>query len=288
VDAGLLRRLAAEALGTGLLIIFGPGSVVAALALGKLDYAGLGIVGLSFGLVIAVVIYAFGTTSGAHINPAVTFALAATRRFPWREVVPYWVAQMVGAVLGGLLVVACYGVASVAVSHVGSVKFGPGVGYGQAILVEAVGTFLLVLAIMALAVDKRAPVGWAGLMIGLAVACEVMVLAPQTGGAVNPARAFGPWAASAIVGGGAPWSQFGAYVVGSLVGGLLAAVVYDGLARPRAAEPEPVPEPAQGTQGEIVGRRVSEREAAAPVQGTQGEVAEHRVDETDVRARGRG
>src|SRR4029450_1598169 len=84
VDASLPRRLVTEALGTGLLILFGPGSVVAALRVGggTLDYAGLGIIGLSFGLVVALVIYAFGSTSGAHINPAVTVALAATRRVP--------------------------------------------------------------------------------------------------------------------------------------------------------------------------------------------------------------
>ena len=130
MDASLPRRLVAEALGTGLLILFGPGSVVAALRVGggELDYAGLGIIGLSFGLVVALVIYAFGSTSGAHINPAVTVALASTRRFPWREVGPYVVAQLVGAVLGGLLIVAAFGTASVAVSNVGAVSFGEGVG----------------------------------------------------------------------------------------------------------------------------------------------------------------
>jgi glycerol uptake facilitator protein len=285
VDASLPRRLAAEALGTGLLIVFGPGSVVAALALGKLDYPGLGIIGLSFGLVVALVIYAFGTTSGAHINPAVTFALAAVRRFPWREVGPYWVAQLIGAGLGGLLVVALYGRASVDVSHVGSVMFGPGVGYGRAILVEAVGTFLLMLAIMALAVDKRAPVGWAGLMIGLAVTCSIVVLAPQTGSAINPARAFGPWIASTLTGGGAPWSQFGAYVVGDLVGALLAAVAYDLLARPRAAE---FPEPAQGTQGDIEGRRVSDRAGAGPLPAGEGAPTGAPEGDRDVRAARRG
>ena len=84
MDATLGRRLAAEAIGTALLILFGPGSVVAALYLGdgELDYAGLGMISLSFGLVVALVVYAFGTTSGAHINPAVTVTLAATGRFP--------------------------------------------------------------------------------------------------------------------------------------------------------------------------------------------------------------
>jgi glycerol uptake facilitator protein len=260
VDASLARRLVTEAVGTGLLILFGPGSVVAALAVGDgaLDYAGLGIIGLSFGLVVALVIYAFGSTSGAHINPAVTLALAATRRFPWREVAPYMAAQLVGAVLGGLLVVAAFGTASVDVSNVGAVSFGPGVGYPRAILVEALGTFLLMLTIMALAVDKRAPAGWAGLMIGLAVTCVVVVLGPLTGAAINPARAFGPFAASALVGGDVPWSQLPAYVIGSLLGALVAAMSYDLLARPSAGEP--AAEPAQGTQGDIVGRRTGGRD----------------------------
>lgn len=112
MTGSLARRCGAELVGTALLIIFGPGSVVAALSLGHggdLDYAGLGTIGLSFGLVVALVIYAFGTTSGAHINPAVTVALAATSRFPWRDVGAYVVAQLVGALAGGLLVVGAFG-----------------------------------------------------------------------------------------------------------------------------------------------------------------------------------
>jgi glycerol uptake facilitator protein len=271
VDASLPRRLVAEALGTGLLILFGPGSVVAALTLGdgQLDYAGLGMISLSFGLVVALVIYAFGTTSGAHINPAVTLSLAATGRFPWRDVGPYVVAQLIGATLGGLLIVASFGTASLDVSSAGSVGFAPGVGYGRAILVETLATFLLVLAIMALAVDRRAPAGWAGLMIGLSVTCLVLVFGPLTGAAVNPARAFGPFAAATLAGGDAPWSQLWAYVVGSILGGLLAAVSYDLIARPRAAAAAAdaaAPGAAQGTEGEIAGRRVTdgERTASAP------------------------
>ena len=105
------RRLLAEAVGTALLVVFGAGAVVAALATGKgqLDYAGLGIVALSFALVIASVIYMFGTTSGAHINPAVTVSLAVARRFPWVEVVPYIAAQLLGAITGAVLVNAIFG-----------------------------------------------------------------------------------------------------------------------------------------------------------------------------------
>ena len=251
----LVRRCAAEAVGTALLIIFGPGSVVAALQVGEgaLDYAGLGMIALSFGLVVAIVIHAFGSTSGAHINPAVTLVLAGTGRFPWRDVAPYVVAQIGGSVLGGLLIVAAFGTQAVDLGNVGGVAFGEGVGYSQAIVAEALATFLLVLAIMALAVDRRAPGGWAGWMIGLSVTGLILVFGPLTGAAVNPARAFGPNATAALYGGDVDWTQYPAYVIGSLVGALAAAVCYDLVARPRDAEAaEP---PAQGTQGEVVGER---------------------------------
>src|SRR4029453_12226738 len=106
--------------------------------------------------------------------------------------------------------VAAFGPASVDVSNVGAVSFGPGVGYPRAILVEALGTFLLMLTIMALAVDTRAPAGWAGLLIGLSVTCVVVVFGPLTGAAINPARAFGPYPAPPLGGGGLAWSQLGA------------------------------------------------------------------------------
>jgi glycerol uptake facilitator protein len=99
-------------------------------------------------------------------------------------------------------------------------------------------------------------------MIGLSVTCLVLVFGPLTGAAVNPARAFGPFAASALVGGDVPWSQLPAYVVGSVLGALVAAVSYDLLARPRAAEAVTgaEAEPAQGAQGDIVGRRAGEQD----------------------------
>lgn len=253
MDSSLARRCTAELVGTAMLIVFGPGSVVAALKVndGELDYAGLGIIGLSFGLVVALIIYAFGSTSGAHINPAVSVVLAATGRFPWREVGPYVLAQMVGSVLGGVLVVATFGTGAVDLGNVGSTEFGEGVGYARAIAVEAVATFLLVLTIFALAVDRRAPAGWAGLMIGLSVTVIVVVFGPVTGAAVNPARAFGPSAAASLFGGDVAWSQFPAYVIGSLLGGLAAAGAYLLIARPDDDEGSDV----QGTQGDVVGER---------------------------------
>lgn len=259
MDGSLWRRSTAELIGTALLIVFGPGSVVAALYVGdgELDYAGLGMISLSFGLVVALVIYAFGTTSGAHINPAVTLVLAITGRFPWRDVGPYIAAQMTGSVLGGLLIVGAFGSRAADLGNVGGVAFGEGVGYPQAIVAEALATFLLLLTIMALAVDRRAPAGWAGLMIGLSVTGLILVFGPLTGAAVNPARAFGPNATASLFGGDVDWTQYPAYLIGSLIGGLAAAFCYDLIARPRDAEPADDLEPdAQGTQGEVVGSRV--------------------------------
>jgi glycerol uptake facilitator protein len=237
MSASLPRRLVAEFVGTALLVLFGAGSVVAALSMngGRLAYAGLGIIALAFGLVVALVIYAVGTTSGAHINPAVTVGLAATRRFRWAEVAPYVVAQLLGAVAGALLVVAYVGSRATDLGSLGLTALGPGVNGLQGIVAEALGTFLLVFTIMAVAVDKRAPAGWAGFLIGLAVATEIMLIGPFTGGSVNPARSFGPYLVNQLFGGSTPWSEFYVYIVGPLVGGVAGAVSYEVLVRPGAA-----------------------------------------------------
>ncbi|MDP9397371.1 MAG: aquaporin family protein [Actinomycetota bacterium] len=255
MTAHLSRRLLAEALGTALLIVFGPGSVVAALALGEgsLDYAGLGMIALSFGLVIAVVIYAFGAVSGAHINPVVSVALAATGRFPWRELGPYIAAQLAGALVGGLLVVAAFGRRAADLGAVGSTALAEGVGVPQALVAEALGTFLLMLAIMGLAVDRRAPVGWAGLMIGLSVTCVILVVGPLTGASLNPARTLGPYVTAALFGGEVRWADLPVYLVGPLIGAVLAAVGYDFVAQPEGPEEG---SDRQGAQGEVVGSRV--------------------------------
>ncbi len=239
MSASLLRRLFAEFVGTGLLVLFGAGSVVAALTFGggRLDYAGLGIIALAFGLVVALAIYAVGTTSGAHINPAVTVALATARRFRWAEVAPYVVAQLLGAFTGALLIVAYVGSRATDFGSVGLTALGPGVNGLQGIVAEALGTFLLVFTIMAVAVDERAPAGWAGFLIGLAVAAEIMLIGPFTGGSVNPARSFGPYLVNQLFGGSTPWSEFYVYLVGPLVGGVAGALCYEVLARPGAAVP---------------------------------------------------
>lgn len=237
----LMRRLVAELLGTAVLVTFGVGTVLAALTAdgGRLTYPGVGFIALGFAIAVAVAIYAFLAVSGAHINPAVTFALAVTRRFPWGEVVPYVVAQFLGAALGSLLLVAAFGTPAVDFGG-GATALGAEVSYGQGIVAEVLGTFLLMLAVMAVAVDHRAPKGWAGLIIGLAVGGAILVIAPLTGGSLNPARTFGPNLVQSIFGGEVEWSQFPLYVIGPLIGSVAAALAYDLVARPREiAESEP-------------------------------------------------
>jgi glycerol uptake facilitator protein len=264
------------------LVLFGAGSVVAALRVGGggLDYAGLGMVSLAFAIAVAVAIYAFGTTSGAHINPAVTISLAARGRFPAREVGPYIIAQCVGALVGALLIVAVFGDAAVDAGGTGGTSLSDGVSFIRGVVAETVGTFLLVLSIFALAVDRRAPAGWAGFVIGLAVLCAILLIAPVTGGSLNPARTLGPLVTTTLWGGDTSWGDYPVYIIGPILGGVLAGVMYDAIARPRDAEAAAAG-PAQGTQGDITGRRepatAEAGRAGGPAQGTAGDITGRRA-----------
>jgi len=241
MEHSLPQRVVAETLGTALLVLVGPGSVVATLVLaGKSTPAvtGADLLGISFafGLVITALVYALGKVSGCHINPAVTFALAATKRFPWREAPVYWGAQFVGAVLGGLAIWAVFahtgmdlGMGQTSFNHAST-------PWASAIFAEGIGTALLMFAILGI-VDSRSPGDFAGIVIGGVVVAIIMVIGPVTGASLNPARAFGPELVSAIGGGATHWNQYlPVYLLPGLVGSGLAAVTYDYLATPRRRE----------------------------------------------------
>jgi glycerol uptake facilitator protein len=234
----LAQRAFAEVLGTALLVLVGPGSVVAALLLAGDStpaITGADLLGISFafGLVIAAVVYALGKVSGCHINPAVTFALAATRRFPWREVPTYWAAQVAGAVLGALGIWAVFAGSAIDLG-MGQTTFNEDTTtWASAVFAEGIGTFLLMFAILGI-VDTRSPNDLAGLVIGGAVVAIIMVIGPITGASLNPARAFGPELVSAIGDGPTKWGQLiPVYVLPGLAGSALAAFAYDALATPR-------------------------------------------------------
>jgi len=228
-------------LGTALLVLVGPGSVVATLRLAGDStpaITGADLLGISFafGLVITALVYAIGKVSGCHINPAVTFALAVTKRFPWREVPAYVSAQVVGAVLGALAIWAVFGQSGIDLG-MGQTSFDEETtAWGSAIFAEAIGTAILVFAILGI-VDSRSPTEFAGVVIGGVVVAIIMVIGPITGSSLNPARAFGPELVSAIGGGPTQWAQLvPVYVLPGLVGAALAAVAYDALSTPRRVQ----------------------------------------------------
>jgi glycerol uptake facilitator protein len=243
--ASLSSRCLAEAVGTMLLVYFGAGAAAVTLMLavgtkpatpfniGIGQLGGLGdwlAIGLVFGIVIAAVIYALGRVSGAHINPAVTIALWATKRFPSGEVAGYIVSQCIGAAAGSLLFFLTVGSGGVTIGGLGATAPFPGIGYGQAILVEVIATFVLMLVIMGVGVDKRAPPGFAGLIIGLTVAGMITMAGNISGASLNPARTFGPYLLDLLLGGANLWAFFPIYVIGPIIGALLAAFFYDRIA----------------------------------------------------------
>src|SRR5919109_2614904 len=232
------QRALAETLGTALLVLVGPGSVVATLVLAGDStpaVTGADLLGISFafGLIITVLVYAFGKVSGCHINPAVTFALAVTKRFPWREVPTYWGAQVVGAVLGALAIWAVFAQSGIDLG-MGQTSFNEdSTTWASAIFAEGIGTFMLMLAILGI-VDARSPGDFAGLVIGGVVVAIIMIVGPITGASLNPARAFGPELVSALGSGKTFWNQLlPVYILPGLVGAGVAAVAYDFLAKPR-------------------------------------------------------
>ena len=237
----LPQRAMAEVIGTALLVLVGPGSVVATLVLAgdsQPAISGADLLGISFafGLVIAALVYAIGKVSGCHINPAVTFALAVTKRFPWREVPAYWGAQLVGGTLGALGIWAAFTQTGIDFG-LGHASFNEDTySWGAAIFAEAVGTGILMFAILGI-VDKRSPSEFAGLIIGGVVVAIIMIFGPITAASLNPARAFGPEVVLGIGDGATTWSQFiPVYVLPGLVGAAVAAFLYDFLATPRIVE----------------------------------------------------
>jgi glycerol uptake facilitator protein len=237
------QRALAEVFGTAALVLVGPGSVIATLTLaGKavpaVTEADLLGISFAFGLIITALVYALGKVSGCHINPAVTFALAVTKRFPWREVPVYWISQYVGAIIGAFAIWGVFGQNAVTFG-MGQTHFASDAStsyYLQAALAEALGTGLLILAILGI-VDSRSPGQLAGIVIGGAVVGIILIFGPVTGASLNPARAFGPELVQAIAGGSTFWTQYiPVYLIPGLVGAALAAFAYDYLANPRIVE----------------------------------------------------
>jgi glycerol uptake facilitator protein len=219
MSPNLVRRLSSEALGTLILVYLGVAATLAATG-GSLGVAAA----YTVGLVLAV--WIFGGVSGAHVNPAVTIALAVRGRFAWRDVPGYVIAQLVGGVLAGLLAWATYGAAG-ARGGLGATVINPNAATVSGLVVEALVAFLWVLAYYALYVEELVSKGLAGLGVGLAYGAAILALAAITGASGNFARTFGAELAAKLGGGPAHWGQLWIYAVGPIVGGILAVYVYD-------------------------------------------------------------
>jgi MIP family channel proteins len=219
-DRGLAAYIA-ELLGTLFLVFFITSVVSLYVATGQSsqfgsDYA---VVGLSHFLVLFALIISIGVASGGHFNPAVTAAFIAIRRIDPIDGLVYILAQLSGGVLGALLTKA-FLLDEGRASDYGTPKISPLLGGAfQGFLVEGIGAFVLVMTILAVALNPETR-RWAALAAGGALGLGVMVLGPLTGGSFNPARWFGP----ALVGN--HFTDAWAYILGPIVGGLLAAAVY--------------------------------------------------------------
>jgi MIP family channel proteins len=222
-------RLTAEALGTFILVFAGVGTVLFATLFPATDGMYLPIA-LAFGLSVVAGAYAFGHVSGAHFNPAVTLGAAFAGRLPWKDVIGYLVAQVVGGIIATALLFAIAAgkdgflakAQSSGFASTGYAERSPG-GFSlvSVLLIEVILTALFVYVILGVT-DRRAPAGFAPLAIGLALTMLLLVGLPVSGASLNPARSI----ASAVFGDGVALGQVWAFVVAPIVGGILAGVSY--------------------------------------------------------------
>jgi aquaporin TIP len=232
LERDYLRRGVAEFVGTFALIFVAAGG--AAFARTTTDLA------LANGLVIAVMVSAFGFISGGFFNPAVTLGFLVTRRIAPMLAVWYWIVQFGGAALAGLMLKWVLPSTVENGGNLGVPSLQQGITSGSAVVVEAVLTFFLVWVIFATAVDERGSFKQiAGLGIGFTIAMGVLMAGPLTGGAMNPARAFGPQLV------GDHWAHWWVWYVGPLAGGVIAASLYEMLYL-RPPQPAPVGPPETG------------------------------------------
>ena len=229
----------AELIGTFLLVFFITSVVVLFLSTGEqasfgTDFAVIGLVHafLLFGLIVM-----FGVVSGGHFNPAVTLAAAAIKRIAPIDALIYMLAQLSGGVLGALLCKSLLLDEGRATNYGAATVSGILGGNFQGAIIEAIGTFCLVLVILAAVFSKKSFKEWAPLAIGTTLGFIVMVGGPLTGGAFNPARWFGPALVSS------EWGGVWPYLLGPIVGSLLAAVVFRFVLEPGGKPPTESPEP---------------------------------------------
>lgn len=216
MDRDSLRKYACEFIGTYALVFFAAGAVmVSAVTDGGLGAIGAGLIS---GLIITIVIYAFGNISGGHVNPALSIAAAFLGRLERRLVPGYIVAQMAGSLAAGLTLFWAVGDHGAMGANLPNEALGasPGVAFA----IELFLSFLLMWVICGTAYSSRGDIASAAIPIGATVGIEVMLMGPYAGAAMNPARAFGPYVALG------DFTHYWIYVAGPIVGMLAGAVIY--------------------------------------------------------------
>lgn len=207
------RELLAESVGAFTLVFVGTGAVmVDDLSGGAITHLGISLI---FGAVVAALIYALGHISGAHFNPAVTLAFWSSGYFQRNRVLPYIFAQLLGAVAASIVLVLAFG----SVAGLGTTLPLNG-NWQQSFILETILTFILMLVILGSGLDRRAPIGFAGIAIGLTVGFEAACMGPITGASMNPARSFAPALISWT------WQHHWLYWIAPILGAQLAVWVY--------------------------------------------------------------
>lgn len=221
MDHPLGIRVGAEALGTFLFFFLGFSGIAAFTDVGVDAISPLGIA-FGFGLGLALAITAFGHLSGGHFNPAVTAGLAVAGKFPGRDVIPYWLAQLVGGFLAVLVMAIVF---SSEVTNALDTNPGVGIDDWAALVLEIIATGLFVMVILTVATDERAP--WKGVMapllIGLFIFTAAVTVGPSSGGSFNPARSLDPVLFNQ------DWGNVWIYIVGPLAGAVLGGAIWAGL-----------------------------------------------------------
>ena len=221
------RHFAAEFIGTFALVFIGGGAIITSPML-QVQAA---VVNIAFahGLILALMVTATMRISG-HLNPAVTAGFLATRRIEPMMAVVYWIAQFTGAIVAAYMLKSLFPENIVMATKLGGQSISSSITMPKAIALEGIATFFLVFVVFGTAVDPKGPkVG--GFAIGLTVTADILGIGPLTGGSMNPARSFGPAVVTHLFEGQA------AYWVGPILGGVVAALLYDKLFLRREQEP---------------------------------------------------
>ncbi len=207
------RKLAAEFIGAFALIFIGAAAII------QTGGQNLLAIAIAHGLAIALLVSSLGHISGGLFNPALTIGLWATRRLDTISTVAYIIAQLLGAVVAALALLLLFPEALRDAVSLGVPLLGRGIEFGQGVILEAIATFFLMLAVFGTALDSRGP-KLGGFGIGLILTMDILAIGTLTGAAMNPARTFGP----ALVGG--EWSNHLVYWIGPIIGAVVAALVY--------------------------------------------------------------